>query len=164
MANRPNDMPAIMPMIAYEDGAAALDWLAKAFGFTERLRLTAPDGTISHAEMVAGDGVIALATPTPDYQSPRRHRETCEAARRWSEVPYIIDGLMVYVDDVDAHVRTAKAAGATLLSEPEDTPYGQRHYRVEDLEGHRWMFAEHLADVDPDQWGAQVASAATLDE
>jgi uncharacterized glyoxalase superfamily protein PhnB len=67
----------------------------------------------------------------------------------------VIDGVHAYVDDVDAHFERAKAAGATMLSEPEDTPWGDRHYRVEDLEGHRWMFAQHVRDVAPEEWGAE---------
>jgi PhnB protein len=128
-------------MIAYEDGVAALEWLANAFGFRERARWVGPDGVLSHGEMEAGQGVIMLATPTPDYRSPKHHRETCEQARKWSAVPYIIDGVLVYVHDLDAHYAHAKAAGATILSEIEDGPPGRR-YRAEDLEGHRWFFEE----------------------
>ncbi|HBY95679.1 MAG: VOC family protein [Ardenticatenaceae bacterium] len=134
-----NENPSVIPMIAYEDGFAALEWLSKAFGFRERTRMIAGDGTLGHGEMEAGDGLIMLATPTRDYESPRHHRQECEAARRWSSVPYVIDGVLVYVDDVDAHFERAKSAGATILSEPEDTGPG-RLYRAEDLEGHRWMF------------------------
>lgn len=139
-------VPTIVPMIAYEDTAAALDWLARAFGFRERedSRYTEPDGTISHAEMELGSGVIMLATPTSDYQSPKHHAEVCEQARKWSAVPYIIDGLHVHVDDVDAHFRQARDAEAEILSEPEDQPYGERVYCVADFEGHRWMFAQSL--------------------
>jgi uncharacterized glyoxalase superfamily protein PhnB len=130
-------------MIAYEDTAAAIDWLDRAFGFRERKaeRFTNPDGRIGHAEMELGDGLIFLATPTPDYQSPKRHRETCAAARKWSAVPWVIDGLLIHVTDVDRHFSRAKAAGATLLSDVQDEPYG-RLYRAEDLEGHRWMFLQ----------------------
>ncbi len=106
----------IVPMIAYEDPAGALEWLAMAFGFRERgQRFTEPDGRITHAEMELGGSVVMLANPTPDYQSPRRHRDVCEQTRAWSSVPYVIDGLLVFVDDVD-----------------------------EDLEGHRWMFAQAI--------------------
>lgn len=132
----------VIPMLAYEDPAAALDWLAHAFGFRETTRYTEPDGRITHAEMQVGDAVIMLANPTPDYEAPKRHRESCEAARRWSNNPYVIDGLLVYVDDVDEHFARAKDAGAMVLSEPEDTEFGERHYRAEDLEGHRWMFSQ----------------------
>jgi uncharacterized glyoxalase superfamily protein PhnB len=134
-----NGYPQVIPMLAYEDGAAALDWLVKAFGFRERTRYTEPDGTISHGELELGDGVVMLATPTPDYQAPKRHREVCEPARKWSEVPWVIDGVLVHVDGLDAHYKQARAAGATILSEPEDSGHG-RVYRAEDLEGHRWMF------------------------
>ena len=77
-----------------------------------------------------------LASPTPDYQSPKHHREACDRARKWSTVPWIIDGVLVLVDEVERHFARAKAAGATILSEIEDDPPGKR-YRVEDLEGHR---------------------------
>jgi len=139
--------PRVIPMLAYEDGAAAIDWLVRAFGFQERLRFTDDDGTISHAELrTDGGGLIMLATPTPDYVSPKRLRETSEEARKMSEVPYVIDGVLVDVDDVDAHFARARDAGATILSDPEDGPdVGVRHYRVEDPEGHRWMFSQDLA-------------------
>ena len=135
----PANYPSVIPMVAYEDGLGALEWLAKAFGFRESMRLTGPDGTLSHGEMEAGEGVIMLATPTPAYESPKRHREHCERARRWSAVPWIIDGVLVYVDDLDAHYKQAKASGATILSEIEEGPPGRR-YRAEDFEGHRWFF------------------------
>ena len=131
--------PSVIPMISYEDGIAALEWLAKAFGFRETSRVTGPDGRLSHGEMEAGDGLIMLASPTPDYHSPKRHREICEQARIWSAVPWIIDGVLVYVDDLDRHFKRAKAAGATILSDIQEGPPGRR-YRAEDLEGHRWFF------------------------
>jgi uncharacterized glyoxalase superfamily protein PhnB len=63
----------------------------------------------------------------------------------------------VYVDDVAAHYEQARRTGATILSELEETPFGDRHYRVEDPEDHRWMFAEHIRDVAPGEWGATTA-------
>lgn len=136
----------IVPMIAYEDPAIALEWLATAFGFRERgQRFTEPDGRITHAEMELDGSLIMLANPTPHYQSPRRHRDECELARAWSSVPYVIDGLMVYVDDVDEHFRQATRAGARILSDLKDEPHeGIRRYRAEDVEGHRWMFAQAI--------------------
>lgn len=133
--------PDVIPMIAYENGPTAMDWLSAAFGFKERARMLDNAGRLSHGEMEAGDGVIMLATPSPDYQGPRRHRASCEAAQRWSTVPYIVDGVLVYVDDVNAHFQRAKQHGAIIISEPEADRYGRR-YRAEDLEGHRWMFLE----------------------
>jgi uncharacterized glyoxalase superfamily protein PhnB len=118
-------MTFVVPMIAYEDGNAAMDWLIEAFGFVEADRRISPEGRLSHGELEAGGGLIMLATPTPDYQGPKHHRETCDAARKWSRVPYIIDGVLVQVDDVEAHCERARAAGA---------------------EGHRWMFEEKAGD------------------
>jgi PhnB protein len=135
------EYPGVIPMISYEDGAGALNWLAKAFGFRERTRMSGKDGRISHAEMDTGEGLIMLASPTPDYHGPRRHQAECEPARRWSDVPWVIDGVLVYVDDVERHYRQAKAAGARILSEPEQDDHGRR-YRAEDIEGHRWMFMQ----------------------
>jgi uncharacterized glyoxalase superfamily protein PhnB len=132
-------MTDVIPFLTYQDGIAALDWLTEVFGFTETARFISPDGRLAHGEMSAGDGLIMLASPSPDYEGPRRHRDHCETAASWSVQPWIIDGVLVYIDDVDGHHTRAKAAGAVILSEPEDGPPARR-YRVEDLEGHRWMF------------------------
>lgn len=132
---------AVVPMMSYEDGVAAMDWLVNAFGFTERTRWLDDDGRLTHGELVAGGGLIMLAGGPPGYEGPRRHREHCAAAANWSQVPWVLDGIMVRVDDVDAHFERSKQAGARILSEPEDQPYG-RLYRAEDLEGHRWMFQQ----------------------
>jgi len=139
----PKDMPTIVPMVAYEDPVTAIDWLNRAFGFQERKgeRIKDRDGRTIHAEVRLGNGRVFVATPTPDYQSPKHHRETCAAARKWSAVPWVVDGLLVHVDDVDRHFARAKSAGATMLSELENNPVG-RLYRAEDIEGHRWMFLQ----------------------
>lgn len=128
-------------MLAYENGVAALEWLAKAFGFREVNRMTGSDGRLAHGEMDTGDGVIMMASPSPDYEGPARHREHCDAARKWSVVPWVVDGVLVYVDDVQIHYECAKEQGANILSEPESGSHGTL-YRVEDIEGHRWMFMQ----------------------
>lgn len=133
--------PDVVPMLSYEDGPGAMDWLVRAFGFRERVRMLDGTGRLTHGELEAGGGVVMLATPSPRYQGPRRHREGCDAARAWSEVPYVVDGTLVYVDDVDAHHERASAAGATILSSVEADERGKR-YRAEDMEGHRWMFMQ----------------------
>ena len=137
--------PTVVPMLAYEDAGAAADWLCKAFGFRERRdhRYVGKDGLVSHAELEAGDGLIMLATPTADYQSPAHHRQTCADADRWLSVPWVVDGVLVHVADVEAHMRHAVSEGARVLGKIENGP-GGRLYRVEDLEGHRWMFHEPM--------------------
>jgi uncharacterized glyoxalase superfamily protein PhnB len=138
----------VVPMVAYEDAAAAIDWLTEAFGFSEReeARHTDENGIVGHAELDVGDGsVIFLSTPSPHYRGPRRHREECEAAAKWSENAWVVDGLMVQVADVDAHHERAAGAGAEVLRGPEDVPdIGIRLYSAEDVEGHRWMFVQPL--------------------
>jgi uncharacterized glyoxalase superfamily protein PhnB len=137
----------IVPMIAYEDAAAAIYWLTEAFGFRERegQRYTDEHGTVTHAELERDGAIVMIATPSPDYQGPKRHRETCEAARRWQDNPWVIDGLLMEVDDVDAHHARAVAGGATVIRALEDAAEaGMRLYAAEDLEGHRWMFGQSL--------------------
>ena len=134
-----------VPMLSYENVAAAIDWLGRAFGFRERERYTEPDGTVSHAELELDGAVVMLGWPGPDYQSPSRHAEVCEHARKWLAVPWVVDGVLVYVADLDRHCERARAAGAVILREPEDEPYG-RLYSAADHEGHRWMFMQAPAD------------------
>jgi uncharacterized glyoxalase superfamily protein PhnB len=134
-------MADVIPMLSYEHGTAALDWLSRVFGFVEVARMVTPEGTLAHGEMQAGDGTIMLATPSPHYQNPKNHREKCTAAKAWSADSWIVDGVLVQVDNVDEHFTRARAGGAVILSAPEDGPPARR-YRAEDLEGHRWMFME----------------------
>jgi uncharacterized glyoxalase superfamily protein PhnB len=140
----PQSLPAIVPMLSYEDVARAASWLVETFGFHESLRYEDSAARATHVELRLGDGAVMLGNPSPHYESPKAHREHCEAAARWSETQFVVDGVHAYVDDVDAHFERARAGGARILSEVEDTPFGDRHYRVEDLEGHRWMFAQHV--------------------
>ena len=136
--NPPADMSRITPYIYYEDVAAALDWLTDAFGFGERMRMPGLDGTVAHAEMEFEDGVIMLGNPSLEYQNPKRTGHV-------NQIVY------VYVDDVDEHFKQAKAAGATIVAEPEDQFYGDRRYAAKDLEGHEWNFATHVRDVPIDE-------------
>ncbi|HNP24951.1 MAG TPA: VOC family protein [Panacibacter sp.] len=133
--------PAIIPMLAYEDGLAAMDWLCSAFGFSAAARIIDDDGKLAHGELTLGSGKIMIASPGPDYQSPKHHRKVCDVTDKWYQVPYIINGCLVYVEDIRKHYLTAKAYGAVILSEIEEGGPGMR-YRAEDPEGHRWMFIE----------------------
>lgn len=144
----PGGQQVVSPMLSYEDVAAAIPWLERAFGFREVAdqRYSEPDGTVTHAELRIGDGGVMLGWPGPDYQSPRRHRESCQTADLWLALPNVVDGVHVYVDDVDAHLEQARRGGAIIVREPVDEPYG-RLYVAEDLEGHRWMFNQPTAST-----------------
>jgi len=132
-------MTDVVPFIGYEDCGAAADWLVRAFGFVELERFD-ESGEVTHVTLRAGDGLVFLGHPT-GYVNPLHLREQCDAAARMYDVPWIVDGVWVAVDDVDAYVERARTAGARVLSDPEDTPHG-RQCRVEDLEGHRWMLQQ----------------------
>ena len=135
----------VIPMLSYEDAGRAADWIARAFGAEETGRWSDEAGRVTHVNMELEGGMVMLGYPSPDYQGPKHHAEVCEHARKWSETPYIVDGVHVTVVDIDAHYERAKAAGAKILSELEDNPgIGQRQYRAEDVEGHRWMFGQPL--------------------
>jgi uncharacterized glyoxalase superfamily protein PhnB len=128
-------------MLAYENGPAAMDWLIAAFGFVEKERWLDEEGRLTHGELALGEQVVMIAQPTPDYQSPKTVRANYPPAAKWSECPYIINGVLVQVSDVDAVYERAMAHGAVLLGEIEDGFPGRR-FRVEDLEGQRWFFIQ----------------------
>ena len=132
-------MADIVPFIGYEDPGAAADWLVRAFGFEEVERLE-EDGEVGHVTLRSGDGLVYLGHPD-GYLNPLHLREQCEAAARMYDVPWIVDGVWLAVDDIDALAEQARAAGARILTEPEDTSHG-RQCRIEDPEGHRWMLGE----------------------
>lgn len=136
-ANPPEGYARVSPYLLYADMEAALAFLAEAFGFTERMRLPMPDGQIGHAEMELEGGVIMMGWPGPDYKNPKTQGGATVH-------------VYAYVDDVDAHFARAKAAGATIIAEPETMFYGDRVYRAEDPEGHHWGFATHVKDVAPE--------------
>jgi len=131
--------PTIAPMLAYEDADAAINFLTRAFGFTETSRLVVDDGRIGHAELSYGNGIVMLVDFGRGYESPSHHAEHCEATRRWLDNPYVVNGMYIRVEDIRAHFERAKAAGATLLSGIEKSPQGTL-YRAADPEGQRWMF------------------------
>jgi uncharacterized glyoxalase superfamily protein PhnB len=82
--------------------------------------------------MTFGKALLMFGSPGPDFKGPR-------AIGHWTA------NLYVDVDDVETHYARAVKAGATIIEEPRDTPYGARRYGAEDLEGHRWYFAQALA-------------------
>ena len=131
----------VTPCLLYEDVATALEFLSRAFDFTETLRYDDPAGYVSHAEMRHGDSVIMLGDPGPSYRGPIRLGATTVQ-------------LHVQVDDVDALCARARKAGAQITRELEDQPYGERNFSATDPEGHVWTFGQTLREVPAEEWGA----------
>jgi uncharacterized glyoxalase superfamily protein PhnB len=131
----------IIPMLSYEDGVKALDWLCRAFGFDKKEEWIGEDGRLAHGEIQLSGQRIMLATPSPFYICPAKLRKMSPDAAAMYETSFIVDGILVYVKNVTTHFAIARENGAVILSEIEDGPPGKR-YRAEDPEGHRWMFME----------------------
>jgi uncharacterized glyoxalase superfamily protein PhnB len=133
ISNRSVPPASLIPELAYSDVAEASAWLCSAFGFSERLRI----GT-HRVQLVFGDGAMVV-TELRDDAVTEGDRAT--------------HAMLVRVEDVDSHRDRAAQAGAKILDEPTDFPYGERQYNAEDIGGHRWTFSQSIADVDPATWG-----------
>ncbi len=145
----PDPRPNIFPVFFYRDASAAQTWLQQVFGFTLRMSVPGPEGTVMHSELSLGAGVIAVASAKPDrgWVSPR-------------DLPGVTQAVFVYVDDPDAHYARARAAGAEILYEIADQDYGSREYMALDLEGHCWSFGNYRPGG---YWGKPTDEAPTPD-
>jgi uncharacterized glyoxalase superfamily protein PhnB len=124
---------SIFPFMRYENAPKAIDWLERAFGFQCQLRVPGPDGTIAHAELRLGNGMIMLGSSKDDdlgLTSPR-------------SLARVTQGIYVALEDIDAHYQRALAAGADIVRELADTEYGSREYLARDPEGHLWSFGTY---------------------
>ena len=133
--NPPKGTPRIRPHLIYDDLGRAIEWLTRTFGFRERraARQTSRDGIIERTQMEVEDSLITLGLPSIHGGSPSQGVSTM---------------LYVYVDNVDEHFRKSKAAGANIVIELDDRPWGDRSYQVADVEGHLWAFAQRIEDVE----------------
>ena len=136
LANRSMPRSTVIPELAYPDLATAADWLARAFGFTIRLRIGG-----HRIQMNVGDGALVLI-------------ESVGVVPKGAFA--VTHSVMIRVEDVDAHHERALHEGATILRAPETYPYGERQYTAEDLAGRRWTFSQSIADVDPASWGGEA--------
>lgn len=120
----------VYPALRYHDARAAIEWLDTAFGFSAKDVHDGPDGTVAHAELLAGDGLVMLgsepATPDPQFGE--------HAGREWTYVS---------VADPDALHARAVAAGAEIARPLEDTDYGSREFSARDPEGNLWSFGTY---------------------
>ena len=131
-----NTTATIVPALRYRDAPAAIEWLCQAFGFEKHLVVPGGDGTIAHAQLVFGNGMIMLGSARDDEFG---------ALQRPLDTPDSPVSMSVYaiVDDVDAHHARAAAAGARVVMPPEDQDYGGRLYACRDPEGNLWNFGSY---------------------
>ena len=139
LTNRSAPTATIVPILIYEDVGLALDWLCRAFGFSERLHAER-DGVIGHAQLAVAEGAIMLGRQGGPYRSPQGND--------------VSQYVLVHVEDVDRHFEQATECGARIVQGPTDMPFGERQYTVQDHAGHWWTFSQHVADVAPEEWGA----------
>ena len=129
--------PGIVPCLSYRDAPAAIAWLREAFGFTENMIVPGPDGTIAHAQLSFGSGIIMVGSERDDEL---KIRIPCDLGG-------VTQSIYIVVEDADAHYARAVEAGAEIVRELEDTPYGSRDYSARDLEGHLWNFGTYRPSI-----------------
>ena len=146
MKDTPKGWPRISSSIYYREAGRMIDWLCDAHGFEVRLKVEGDNGRIEHSELTYGDGLVMVGGERVD-----------EAAARWgvdmksplSAGGANTQGMMLFVDDVDAHCAHARAAGAKIVDEPSIHDYGEdywadRSYGAVDPEGHFWWFTQRI--------------------
>jgi uncharacterized glyoxalase superfamily protein PhnB len=128
LSNRSVPPSTVIPVLVYPDPGAAAEWLCAAFGFAIRLRIG------NHRiQLKFGDG--------------------CLVVRDGNATAHDAHSVLVRVTDARAHCEQARRAGARIVSEPTDYPFGERQYSALDFAGHRWTFTQSIADVVPEDWG-----------
>ena len=143
MQNRSVPVETILPHVTYLNVDRAIRWLAEVFGFEEHYRYGPPHEP-QGAQLHLGGAWIMLNAPRESRTSP-------------AKIGHHTQSLTVFVPDVDAHCARAKSAGAVIVEEVNEPVYGERQYAAIDPEGHRWLFSQHVRNVDPAEWGAIVS-------
>lgn len=139
-SNRSIPQATVIPVLIYPDVRQAVDWLGRAFGFVEQVRI----GESHRSQLRLGEGAVIVGDVRGERRPPRPGEVT--------------HSVMVRVDDANAHFEHAKAHGARIVMGPTDFEYGERQYTAEDPAGHQWTFSETLADVAPEEWGGTSIS------
>jgi PhnB protein len=142
----PDGYGSAIPYLTIRGADKAIEFYQAAFGATLALRLNMPSGTVMHAEMRVGSALFMLSEENADWgtRSPSALGDTPVS-------------MMIYVEDVDALVERAVAAGATLARPVADQFYGDRSGSLVDPFGHKWMFATHIEDPTEEEIARRAA-------
>jgi PhnB protein len=144
----PEGYHTVSPYLAVDDAARAIEYYVKAFGAKELVRMDGPGGTIGHAELEVGDSRIMLSDPFPQAST-----------RPPKELGGTSASVFMFVEDVDAVVKQAVDAGATVTMEVADQFWGDRFGTITDPFGHVWSIATHVEDVPPDELAERAKAA-----
>jgi PhnB protein len=136
----PKGYHALTPSLAVDNAAEAIEFYKRAFGAKERMRMSAPGGTIGHAELEIGDSVLMLSDPFPQA-----------TVKPPKEIGGTAVGIFMYVEDVDEVVQQAVDAGATITMPVADQFWGDRFGTVTDPFGHEWLLATHVEDLSDEE-------------
>jgi uncharacterized glyoxalase superfamily protein PhnB len=130
----------VIPALHYQDAPAAIEFLCRAFGFEKKAVYEGEGGTIAHAELTLGNGMVMLGSA--------KDTEYGKLLVRPRAAGGVTMSVYVIVGDADAHFARAKAAGAEITREPVTQDYGGRDYTCKDPEGNVWTFGTY------DPWAA----------
>jgi PhnB protein len=144
----PDGYHAVTPYLALDNAAEAIEYYKKAFGAKERGRMDAPGGKIGHAELEIGDALVMLSDALPQFST-----------RPPKELGGTSASVFLYVEDVDAVVKQAVDAGATVEMEVADQFWGDRFGSITDPFGHVWAIATHVEDVPPEEMAERAKEA-----
>lgn len=125
----------LIPCLIYADAPGAIEWLCEAFGFERQFVVEGDDGKIEHAQLTFRGGMVMLGSV--------REGEYARMVKTPGELGGINQSIYVVVEDADAHCERARAAGAEIVRELEDTEYGSRDYAAQDPEGNLWNFGTY---------------------
>lgn len=148
----PEGYHTLTPYLNVRGAVQAIDFYKAAFGATEIMRMSMPDGSIAHAEMRIGDSPFMFADESDQWNNPSPIK-----------LGGVTGGIMLYVEDVDTVFRRAVDAGATIEQDLTDQFYGDRTGTVIDPFGHRWMIATHIEDVDEKELERRLAAQSGTD-
>lgn len=139
---------SVTPYLTLDDAVEAIEFYKRAFGATERVRMETPDGQIGHAELELGDSIVMVADVTPQ-----------STTKPPAELGGTTAGVFLYVEDVDAVVRDATSAGATIVQDVDDMFWGDRFGSVKDPFGHVWSIATRVEDLTPEEIAERAKQA-----
>ena len=135
--SQPHHGSALIPSLRYHDARAAIAWLERAFGFERHAVYDGPDGTVAHAELRFGNGMIMLGSATNPSPLKHLYATPAEAGGRVTSPLYLV------VPDCEPVWQRAQSAGAKIVMELREMEYGGKAFSVLDLEGYLWSVGEY---------------------